>query len=247
MAKLAASFSVLLFLFVLSYARNPGDIPLKDFVSSDPLLEPKTNPATAKTILLPSENPDSEAATVIEWEPESSNSKNFELDAGLESLEASTESSEASKSVPLTVISFRPINRQIPRRSLPLWVRRGHRCHRIHNSKPWGPRLPRREIPYGNDMIMKDGEDRGFDKFDPMFRDGVRQIPARWEKFRHGGPRFSFVHDMERKEDNEKGHHHHHHHHHHDHEEGWEFERVEHHHGGGGGFLKRIRKFLTHF
>ncbi|KAJ7952131.1 sarcoplasmic reticulum histidine-rich calcium-binding protein-like [Quillaja saponaria] len=223
MAKLIATCAVFLFVFPLSYARSPVD-------NGDPLFESNKNPVSANTILLPS---DSEAATVIEREPQSTaDSKISQLDAG---LEFSTESSEASKSVPLTVISFRPINHHIPRRPLPLWLRRGRRCHNHnHNFKPWGPRFPHLEIKYSNDMIMKDGKDRSFDKFDPMFRGVECEIPARWGKFRHGGPRFSFGPGMEKREETRKRHNLDHHHN----EEGQNFEREDHHHGGV--FLKTV-------
>lgn len=111
--------------------------------------------------------------------------------------------------LPLTLHDFRPVNRHIhPRRSLPLPLSLSlRRCRHGH----------RRQIPYGNDMIVHSDASTG-----------DRQIPLRWTVFR---PLSEISGD-----DTEYHHHHHAHsqrHHHHHHEKGW--------------FAKRINEFLNLF
>ncbi|OIW11749.1 hypothetical protein TanjilG_10951 [Lupinus angustifolius] len=81
--------------------------------------------------------------------------------------------------VPLTFVTFRPINRHVPRNPLPLSLslRTGkRRCRHGH----------RRPIPYGHDaIVMSDAA------VDPSNRGVVRQIPTRWARFQ-GGARMRF-------------------------------------------------------
>ncbi|CAN6718579.1 unnamed protein product [Malus baccata var. baccata] len=241
MAKLLLSLAALFLLFAFSRARTSSDLPANEIKARDPAdvklpesnPKPKT-PTTTTTILLPSEKPDTESATGATILPK----------------EEST-----IETVPLTVFSFRPVNRHFPRRPFPLSFRHGRPCG--HARRPWTPRFHGGErehregesVSYGNDMIMASGDNMGFD---PAFRGGVRQIPARWVNFRHGGPRFPFRHEEEMEL--ERPHHHHHHRHHHDHDqdrregfEGMEKPFREHKHEHEGGLMRKFRKFLNHF
>ncbi|KAE9584892.1 hypothetical protein Lalb_Chr25g0283221 [Lupinus albus] len=81
--------------------------------------------------------------------------------------------------VPLTFVTFRPINRHVHRNPLPLsFSLRGgkRRCRHVH----------RREIPYGNDAIVSSDA-----AVDPSNRGVVRQNPTRWVRFQ-GGARMRF-------------------------------------------------------
>ncbi|KAF5478111.1 hypothetical protein F2P56_004698 [Juglans regia] len=202
MAKLAFTFSVTFFLFALCYARIPTGIIENDVAGDEQLETTITSPAadtenTRTTILLPSEKHEPEFATMV--------SVSEETDSNLPEPE--------SNSIPLTMISIRPIDRHFPRRPFPLMFRHGHRCrhhrhprhdqqHEGHEFKPWGPRFPDREVPYGNDMIVADEKDSGSN---PESRGVVRQIPGRWVKFSHQEPRFHHGDVEAREEDiNEK-------------------------------------------
>ncbi|KAF7828153.1 histidine-rich glycoprotein-like [Senna tora] len=245
MASPTSSFTLffcLLLFFTLSSARTPLDLP---DANHDSLSESDHNSAVPNTIFLPSDKleseseSESESVTDIQSDRQNSDSKTSKPDTEveLEPLE-STESAE-----PITVISFRPVNRHIPRRPLPLSFRLGHRCRHGHEFKPWNPRLPRRQIPYGNDMILSNGEDRSFDLNMPD--GGVRQIPVRWTRFRRVDPRFSDETRMERSDVMRRPHFHHHHDHDHDHDHHHFHEHERDH--DDDGVMKRIRKFLQHF
>ncbi|KAM3001612.1 hypothetical protein FF2_037888 [Malus domestica] len=259
MAKLLLTVAALFFLFALSHARTSSDLPANEISGRDPAgakfpeSRPKPRQPTT-TILLPSEKPVDDPATLPEWR-EITTSKLPESDGA--TILANEESTEFqhSETVPLTVISFRPVNRHFRRRPFPLSFRHGHRCRHAH--RPMSPRFHGGEgdaVSYGNDMLVASSDDMGFN---PAFRGGARQIPARWVNIRHGGPRFPFRHeeDMEL----ERPHHHHHrrHHHEHDHDhdrreefEGTEKQPREHKHDHehhGGGLMRRVRKFLNHF
>lgn len=255
MAKLVFFLVALLFLFSFSHALTPSDLPEKETNGRDlantKFPESETKPATA--ILLPSEKRDSEPAKDFEWIPEAAATKLPDSDGP--TILANEESTEFthSESVPLTVISFRPVNRHFPRRPFPLSFRHGHRCrHGRRHVGPWSPRFhggerDRDAVPYGNDMIL--GDDLAFD---PVFRGLPRQIPPRWGSFRHGGPRFPFRHDDDMEL--ERPHHHHHHRHDREHDreefEGMEKPREhrhEHEREHEGGLMRKFRKFLNRF
>ncbi|KAF3448691.1 hypothetical protein FNV43_RR09404 [Rhamnella rubrinervis] len=235
MAKLVLTIAVICVFFAFSHARTPADLPVADVITDESL----NDHLETATLRLPSERDESEPVTKVEWVRESTESKRPET---TESFDKPDES-EPSDSVPLTVISFRPINRHFPRRPFPLTFRRGHPCRHSHPQfKPWDPRPQRREVSYGNDMIVSDEL-----RFKPVsHNEDQPQIPARWSTFRQVGPRFPFRHDDEM----ERPHHHHHHRFRHHHVEGGENEEreVEHEHNNGeGGFMMRVRKFLNHF
>ncbi|KAI9175092.1 hypothetical protein LWI28_027132 [Acer negundo] len=254
MARLAVNVTVTVFFFViaLSHARIPADLTENDFTNNELFADlTESDPKTATNmIFLPSHKSESEPEDV-----EVKHAVN-EPDPDSDSSESKTTTSFEH----VTVINFRPINRQFPRR--PSFLFRHRRPCRHHAMrKAWGQ--GRREVSYGNDMLTTASDGSGDSKAERLrwYRgDGrlkVRQIPARWVNFHDGDvPKFGFRHEEDKQltvmkrpaeEDEFKrprhdnhGHHHHHHHHHDDEEEGEEHEHK-------GGFLKKIRKFLTHF
>ncbi|XP_002509948.2 uncharacterized protein LOC8287759 [Ricinus communis] len=227
------------FLFAFAYALDLPEISPVSTTSYDHNLVtlPDSDPKTTTTIILPSEKPETEPATFVDLEPEDTEIPKL---SETESKQEKTEPA-LTDSVPLTVITFRPINRHIARRSVNPF-RRGRGCHgrhhhhfnqfKIKNAQDQGQRS------YGDDMIISGGEYLGSD----------RRVPARWAKFNHGGHGFSFTNEEDkRNEMNDRPRHHHHHHHHHRHEEE-EGEVKDHKHEYyKGGFMKRIRKFLNNF
>lgn len=227
--------TALLFSFTLATARYPLDLPENDVTSHDDNLAnwSDSDPKVTATLILPSEKPESQPATAVEFESEETEHADSKLPEKVigtsESIHERSET-ESDKTVPLTVVTFRPINRHFPRRPL-IPFRRAHRCrgsHHHHNQfKPWGSSRfsGPQEVSYGSDMILSGGEDKGFS---PVFN--------------HGGNRLSFIKDEKREEMITRRHHNHHHDH--DHEEG---EEREHEHEHEGGFVKGIRKFLKHF
>ncbi|GAV65784.1 hypothetical protein CFOL_v3_09298 [Cephalotus follicularis] len=248
MAKPAVTVTVLFLLFTISQARVPSDLTEDDVTTTTKDLNiplPESEAKTTNTILLPTEKPES----VVEFEPEVTESKLPEPEIPEESTETET--------VPLTVISFRPQNRQFPRHPF-LPFRNRHGCRQNRQFKIGGARVHHDgEISYGNDMLQSYSEDSSSD---PEFRGGERKIPARWVRFHHGGARFPFKHDVEMRDEIERPHRHHHdhdderhhhdrdedhhHRHHHDHDDEREH---EHHERREGGFMWGIRKFLNQF
>ncbi|KAK7840350.1 hypothetical protein CFP56_016743 [Quercus suber] len=269
MAKLAVTATVIFFLFALCHAFIPLDLPENEDV-------PGSVPDAMNMILLPSEKPESEPAIIVELEPETSpivetQPKLEEADVTVTELTVPTESDD-SVSIPLKTISFRPTDRLFRSRPIPLYFRHGHRCrfHRFHHLrhhqhhdheksedqirefKQWGSKpivhsTIDREVPYGNDMILSSGnEDSSSD------RGMVRQAPAKWRRFGHGGPRFHIDDDVDTKMKMKR---------HHRHVEGQEWDREEHEerehkhrheheheheHKHEDGFMRKIRKFLNH-
>lgn len=222
MAQLAVTVTVTFFLLALCHARIPLDPSEKEVVLSDP---------APKTYLPSNEQPEPKptwATTVFEWKPEKTES---------------TETDAASE--PLTMISFRPVNRHF--RPFPLTSRRGHGCrqHRrenhIHKFKPWGPRFPNREVPYGNDMIVPNEENSGSD---PEFRGEAREM---WAKPGHVGHRFHHEDDDGERKEHMKKRHHHHDHEHEEREEREGEDNQDHEHEHESGFMKRVSKFLDLF
>ncbi len=239
MAKhLLVTVTVFFLILALSHASIPLDLPENEVVVSDlaadlPESNAKTIDTSTRTIVLPSEKPETES------EPETAAATKIEE---IEPLKAEPEI-ETQEFQPLTVVNFRPLNRQFPRRPS-LTLRHRRPCRQHHFGKPWEPtRFHQRQIPYGNDMLMSSsssGEEKE-----------VREIPARWVKFHHrdtSGPKFPF--DDEGVAEDFKGlrhFHRHHRHHHHHHMEGEEKEEREEGHEHEPGFFVKIRKFLNHF
>uniref|UniRef100_A0A2P2JQ35 Uncharacterized protein n=1 Tax=Rhizophora mucronata TaxID=61149 RepID=A0A2P2JQ35_RHIMU len=236
--------TALFFFFALTHA-SQLDLPENVTVTPHENL-PEPISKDKNSILLPSERSDFESVTVAEVEsvpvaevesvpvaevePEK---KPVNLPKTVETTEVRLESE--TQTVPLTFVSFRPINRHFPRRSFIPFFGRGHRCRHHHHHrrfpKPLGPRF---EIPYGDDMILSGEGDRSFD---PMSRGGARQIPGRWASFRHDGPRFWDMPDVAEREEMKWKRPYPHEHHWFDEERKQE----------EGGLLEKIRKFLDHF
>ncbi|KAF5730070.1 hypothetical protein HS088_TW20G00440 [Tripterygium wilfordii] len=215
-----------------------NDAIVRDLSRNFPDPETKSNEA----IFLPSS--ESKPVTFVDWKPINKFPVYDDAAAGEQSTE------------PETIINFVPINRRFGSRS-PVRTMRpfglGHRCRHHHHQmlKPLGPGFRGREVSYGDDMLISGGI-KGMGP-DPMFRGGVRQIPARWVRSHREGTRFPNLRKpmpMRPREDEEiwekaetepieilseqeKNYEEEHHHDHHHHEKGW--------------FMGRVGKFLNHF
>ncbi|OWM72167.1 hypothetical protein CDL15_Pgr018050 [Punica granatum] len=226
MAKL--NFAIAIFFCLLAVSR--ADQPEKDDPAEGDLSEPRNT----ATILLPSEKPGSEAATLVQFDHDTSDSK-----------PAHQGHKDKRGTVPLTSVSFRPINRHFPRGHLPLHY--SHRCRHVRHR--WAPRLG--DCHGSRDMILS-RERWGF-AFDPDLHRIARRVPGRWVRVYHGKPRFGRHMDLTWQSDVKKAHlhrhereepeqHHRHRnghvHGHHDHLEEARRERV------AGGIYMKIRKFL---
>ena len=241
MANLAATLAAFFFLFAFCHARIPLDRPVSDLLTENGLPITTVPESDSKaTILLPSEKPDSEQVTVIELEPEITETKPQESDtSSIQSMVSQEPDTNTVAAVgltrPFTVVNLHPINRHF--RHMPTKqmfpFRLPHRCH--HHHKQGGPRFNTREISYGNDMILSAGKEV---ISDPAIRSGgVREIPATWVRVHHHGrPGFGFprrhrgwnVDDAKRP-------------HHHGEEKEHKEEKEE------GSFMMRFRKFLNQF
>ncbi|KAI5595255.1 hypothetical protein BDE02_03G125800 [Populus trichocarpa] len=213
--------TVLFFLCAVAYSRTPSDLPDGDFTLPE---LPRSDPKATPVLFLPSQKPEtSDPTTEIKYPADVEIEEQKE--PGSSSTEVKTESIETA--VPLTVVTFRPTNLHfLPRRPL-LPVRHRHGCRHGHNMMK--PRF------YGNDMVVSGEKDDGFELGDHQATRGVvRQIPARWTRFHHGGQRFSFYDDVANGEEREWGHKKHHKHHHvegeEEHEHEHEHEEHEHDH-----------------
>jgi len=213
--------TVLFFLCAVAYSRTPSDLPDGDFTLPE---LPRSDPKATPVLFLPSQKPEtSDPTTEIKYPADVEIEEQKE--PGSSSTEVKTESIETA--VPLTVVTFRPTNLHfLPRRPL-LPVRHRHGCRHGHNMMK--PRF------YGNDMVVSGEKDDGFELGDHQATRGVvRQIPARWTRFHHGGQRFSFYDDVANGEEREWGHKKHHKHHHvegeEEHEHEHEHEEHDHEH-----------------
>lgn len=234
MARLAVLFSVVFLLLSLSHARFLTVEPDHDVTSEETATElPEFDPLTATAILLPSERSGFEPSKIVDFKHDDA-----------------SETDTVVESVPLTKISFRPVNRHFPRRPL-LPFRHKHNCRYHKRFRPWNPQFQQKHyISYGDDMILSDDKTR----FDPKADVPVRQIQARWARFPDDGAEskepVDFMkphhHDHEHEHDHDEDHHHHFHHHHrrHHHEEEEERDEEEAHEGG---LMKRLSKFFIHF
>ena len=264
MARIAVTVSVIFFLFVFAQAYKPTEDFLRSdswvLTESDP-----EGAAASRTILLPSEKPKGKIVSNFEWKadvnserlpdsevtigklPENEGKEAItpELESEIdgaklpepEVFEPAEESESNVESVPLTVVTFRPINRHFQRMHdrRPFPFRMPHRCR--HHFKPIGPRFLHREIPFGNDMIMARDDDAPTN-IGPVFRGGrLRHHPARWVKLHHRGPKIPLGHEGLSRDDFKTTY---------PHVEGEDMER-----GPGeqeqGGLFKGFRKFLNGF
>ncbi|GKV40059.1 hypothetical protein SLEP1_g47735 [Rubroshorea leprosula] len=223
MAKVASTVAVV-FLFLAVSAAHFQEVDLWKHSAV----------ATWKTVSTSSEHDQNRAEAVVIPSKAVEFNFNTEEESGLD-----------SHTVPLTMTNFRPINRRFPRRPLvPLRNRHRPNCRQGHRFMPWEPRLQKKGIPFGDDMLMSDD---GMN-FDTLLQGGVRatrKVPGRWVRFhrRTEGPRFTLRDEaifrgpshFSQFEDNEKGEHVHKHPLHKEREE------------QKGGFLKSLGKFLHHF
>ncbi|KAB2069750.1 hypothetical protein ES319_A08G112500v1 [Gossypium barbadense] len=248
MARLAFLFTLTFLLFTFSQARFITSESQHDVTPEKSVTDfPESDPESA--ILLPSEKPHFEPPKLLDFKHD--------------------DDASGVASVPLTKISFNPVNRHFPRRPL-IPFRHKHNCRFHKRFMPLNPRFhQKRFISYGNDMILSDER-----SFDPESRGVVRQIEARWGSFdddgteskhhvgfmkpdHHDHEHHDEDHDHEHhdedhdhehhdEEDHEEEHHHHQHHHHHRHHHRGEEERDET-EEQEGGFMEKFRKYFIHF
>ncbi|KAJ6712614.1 hypothetical protein OIU79_008767 [Salix purpurea] len=209
--KLTVTVAVLLFVCTVAFSRTQLDLGDEDVALPE---LPKSEPKATTVLLLPSQNPETAAKHPVGVKTEE------KTDQG----SSTTESFETV--VPLTVVTFRPINRQFfPRRPL-MPVGPSHRCR--HGHKMMKPRF------YGNDMIVSSWKDHGLGLDDKATRGAGRQIPVK-------KARISFFDGVAIGEEREWGYKKRHHSHlQAKGEEGATTEKHEH----KWGLLKGIRKFL---
>ncbi|XVE58050.1 hypothetical protein DITRI_Ditri04bG0139200 [Diplodiscus trichospermus] len=238
MARLAFLFTVIFLLFTFSHARFFTVEPEHGANSDETIPDlPESNPETTSAILLPSERAGFEPAKIVDFKHDDA-----------------SETESSVESVPLTTISFRPVNRHFPRRPL-IPFRHKHNCRFHKRFRPMNPGFQqKRYISYGNDMILSDLTTR----FDPVSSDGVRQIEARWARFPDDGAEskehVEFMKPHQHDHDHDEDHHHHHHRQHRRHHYGQEDERDEEEEHGHehedkeeGGFMGKFSKYFFHF
>lgn len=165
---------------------NVDDIDQTNHDSSFPMSV--KNPLDQNSIFLPSENlpePDSKHATLVQYDEPIEETIEYQepkIVAPTKTI-TTTESSKESKTLPLTVFRFGPIDSsRIPRRpSRPSQLSRRpihHRCHHAHQHyKPWNNRhLPRRP---NNVVITKINNDVEGKEFDTV----ARWTPVDWMRY----------------------------------------------------------------
>ncbi|KAK9274823.1 hypothetical protein L1049_022075 [Liquidambar formosana] len=161
MARVAVIVAVTFFLFAFTHAHTPLDLPENDVAASD-LTTTLPESDTKTAILLPSEKPESETATVVEWEADSTaDPKSFEYNVNTADAKVDVSESDpatitaAGLTQPLRVVSFRPVNRQFhhmhAKGGFPF--RFPHRCR--HHFKHSGPRFNGREEWNEEEDVMK--------------------------------------------------------------------------------------------
>lgn len=237
MARLAVSFIVIFVLFTVSHARFI--VPDQAVTSEETVAElPESDSTTTNVILLPNEKPDSEPAKTVD-------SKHDVDDA--------SEADPDLDSVPLTMISFRPVKGHFPRHPL-IPFRNGHDCRYHRRFRPLNSRFQREPyVSHGNGMALSDERSRS----DPESIRLGHQIRGRWTRFPDNGAELKehvdfrkvrpYNHEHEQDHENNDHHpHHHYQHHRRQHRRGKEDKRRE---SGEkeGGFIKRIRKFLVNY
>ncbi|KAI6701997.1 hypothetical protein NL676_011133 [Syzygium grande] len=202
MAKLTLSLLLLFYLIAFSEPLATSDLPAGDVAGRD--LPGGSEAEPTATILLPSEKPRSEAATVVPIDTETSTvaPDSTAQDAADVAVAEDRPSSEPEKiaSVPLRTVVFRPYDHGgFRERAVPLSLRFPYRhggrgCR--HGRGQFRPRFEGGEISFGNDMILS-GEEPGSD---PESRGIERQMPGRWIRVHHRKPRFGYL-DAAWKED----------------------------------------------
>ncbi|KAL4347046.1 hypothetical protein GQ457_17G021820 [Hibiscus cannabinus] len=227
MARIVVFFTVIC--LVLTAAHGRFNVP-EQTVSPEETVTvlPKPDHTISNVIDLPSEKPDSEQDTAVDFK----NYDTLEADSDLDSF-------------PLTMTSFRPVNGHFPRQQL-IPFRHKHDCHFHKRFKPSNPRFQRkRHISYGNDMVLSD------EKTGPHIHsrrasfsddDGAESMEDVEEYFRNLH-HYNNGHEHE-VQDHGDEHHRRYHYNHRHHRRGEEDERREM-EGQEGGLVKRFRKFLT--
>ncbi|KAH6783402.1 hypothetical protein C2S52_008361 [Perilla frutescens var. hirtella] len=155
-------------LFTVSLARAPPKIDESATTTDVALPLPDADPA----LRLPSEpiNTQTEAKANAEADP----------------------SSAVISAVPLTEITFRPINRRFHLRSK-------RPCR--HQFKFYPTMKENEEISYGNDMILSSGENSDFEL--PIARGGGKRIPGRWMRTHHHHHHHLRYHDEDSDSDSD--------------------------------------------
>lgn len=243
MAGIPASFPVVVaiffFSFTLSQARIPANIPVDEVNRGE----------------LPSSLPESADANPIIRLPSYSEYSRSHSVEPLKELSKESETSNTVQSLPFKVVTFRPVDHPFRLRSrFPFRCRHHHHHHRF-----FMPTRQHQELPYGDDMILVNGENANADPDQGMFQGRVPRVWPRLVRIRHhhhhGGqkldgdafPQLMFKPSIALDEDKFELHKQqpqHHHHHYRIHEDGEKEERKE---KRGGGFMKRIRKILDRF
>ncbi|KAK8520941.1 hypothetical protein V6N13_077071 [Hibiscus sabdariffa] len=227
MARIVVFFTVICLVLAVTHGRF---IVPEQTVSPEETVTvlPKPDHTISNVIDLPSEKPDSEQDTAVDFK----NYDTLEADSDLDSF-------------PLTMTSFRPVNGHFPRQQL-IPFRHKHDCHFHKRFKPSNPRFQRkRYTSYDNDMVLSDEKTgphihsrRG--GFSDDSAESMEDVEEFFRKPRH----YNNGHEHEQDHDDE--HHRRYHYNHRHHRRGEEDERrkIE---GQEGGLVKRFRKFLTKF
>uniref|UniRef100_A0A7N0VAF6 Uncharacterized protein n=1 Tax=Kalanchoe fedtschenkoi TaxID=63787 RepID=A0A7N0VAF6_KALFE len=238
MAKLALTLSIFIAFFVFTHAKRHAHLYLPDDVISSSIHDPPITlpePESKRTIMLPSEKPESEPASVVGLDL--SDSDRIVLDAE-PTVIRTVEEEKKKHRFPIEFRDLRPVWGRDTRddRRMILFRNRHHRCHHAHRRHH--PSFYHKFDSDRNDMLVAEEEPEkmvGADKRelplsldeglreDGMGQGGVRRAPSRWLRFHFGG----------------RPHHGPHHHHGHRRDETEE--------AGGEGLVKRIRKFLHEF
>ncbi|KAA0044909.1 hypothetical protein E5676_scaffold21G003810 [Cucumis melo var. makuwa] len=227
MAKLTLTFILFFVLISSSLARDLKNLPEHAEALPFSVIESAEDSDSKASILLPSQK-------LSESEFPKSIPETDQVRTQSNPTEITTLDTIDTVADPVVMITFRPINRQFGRRSVPLMFRRGRRgCHHLRSLKPWRSIDRVEGISYGNDMIVPE------ERSSPNSGSNREiAIPLKLSGFRHVGPwEGSYIGDW--KEDKKDLHHHHFHHQHHEGEE-------DHEHKETSGLLRKFRKFLKY-
>ncbi|XP_022721258.1 uncharacterized protein LOC111278843 [Durio zibethinus] len=227
MARFSVLFTVIFLLFTFSHARFFTAETEHEVNPEESIIDlPESDPKTTTAILLPSERPGFEPAKIVDFKHDDAS----ETDSDVEFI-------------PLTTISFHPVNRHFPRRPL-IPFRHKHNCRFHKRFRPLNPRLQQKHrISYGDDMILSDGG-TGFDPESrwPRFPDDATESKEHVDFLKPHHHDHEYDHEHDHDHDN----HHHYHRRHHHGEEDESDEEEEHEHEHEGGFMRRLSKFFIH-
>lgn len=227
MAKLTLTFLLFFVLVTSSCARDLINLPDTSESLTFSVSAPAQDSDFKSSILLPTQklSDDESPRSIPDTDQVRTESNPTEITA-LDTIDTVSD--------PVVMITFRPINRQFGRPSVPLMFRRGRRgCHHLRSVKPWRSIDRVDEISYGNDMIVPE------ERSNPNSGSNREiAIPSKWSEFRHVRP-WEDSYSSDWKEDKKHLHHHYFHHQHHEEEE-------EHEHKEKSSLLRKFRKFLKH-